>query len=205
MRKRRKRKRRRRTRKKRSRQHDQRLPASCFARMPPGVAGLPPLIVVAQCRLKADIVQGQIRPPLTRAPFTGCARERKVRAPQSGTPGNARDSHAEPSPACEDRECHRKQTPSSSPSGRVRADLRREDREGRVKRRGKSPPPFRQREGHGKPRSEQSQAAGGCSPAGSSCSGALRVGCTRARETAAPREMVVLDRTRLIDLPLFLK
>jgi len=164
---------------------------------------LPPLIVVAQCRISSDIVQGQIRPPLTRVSFTGCARERKVRAPQSGTPGNARDSHAEPSSACEDRECHRKQTPSSGPSGRVRADLRREGREGRVKRRGKSPPPSRQREGHGKPRSEQSQAAGGCSPAGSFCFGALRVGCTRARETAAPREMVVLDRTRLIDLPFF--
>jgi len=30
----------------------------------------------------------------------GCAYGRKVRAPQSGTPGNARDSHAEPSSAC---------------------------------------------------------------------------------------------------------
>ena len=34
--------------------------------------------------------------------------------------------------------------------------------------------------------------------------GVLRVGCRRARVTAAPREMVVHDRTRLIDLPLFL-
>ena len=171
--------------------------------MPPGVAGLPLLVVVAHCWISSDNVQGQIRPPLLCMSFTGRVRERKARAPKSGTPGNARDSYAEPSPACEDRECHRKQTSSSGPSGRVRADLGNEDREGRVKRRGKSPPPSRRREGHGKPRSEQSQAAGGCSPAGSQRSGALRVGCTRARETAAPREMVVLDRTRLIDLPFF--
>jgi len=178
--------------------------------MPPGVAGLPLLVVVAHCRISSDNVQGQIRPPLAHVSLTGCARERKVRAPQSGTPGNARDSHASPGSAREDRECHRKQTPSSSPSGPVRAGLRnatrsgREAREGRVKRRGKSPPPSRQREGHGKPRSEQSQAAGGCSPVGCASAGTLRVGCTRARETAAPREMVVLDRTRLIDLPFFL-
>jgi len=162
----------------------------------------------------ADHVEGQVRPPLVRAPAgpraggkSGLQRAERRATPGTRTPGPAR--------ARGDRECHRKQTSSADLQrhhgwlGSVRAGLPlplrvARAREGRVKRRGKSPPLCRQRERHGKPRSEQSQAAGGGSPAGRLWVGTLRVGCTRARETAAPREMVVLDRTRLIDLPFFL-
>jgi len=92
-------------------------------------------------------------------------------------------------------------------------------RQHRVKRRGKSPPLPRQRRRHGKPRSEQSQAAGGLL-ARRTFRAALvhgtravswmrtpRQPAGRLHESAgdrAPREMVTLDRTRLIDLPFFM-
>ena len=104
------------------------------------------------------------------------------RAGRRGNPGLSATAHARV-PA--DRECHRKQTPSARLRGARGPRRPWHGGEGRVKRRGKSPPPGRQRAGHGKPRSEQSQAAGGCSPADRLSIGTLRVGCRSARETAA--------------------
>jgi hypothetical protein len=111
-------------------------------------------------------------------------------------PGRAR-RRKPPGP---DRKCHRKETSPALLEG-ARPAAPRRGGGGRVKRRGKSPPPDRRRSGHGKPRPEQSQAAGGCSPAGRPSTGTLRVGCRSARETVSPREMMTLDRTRLIDPP----
>ena len=116
---------------------------------------------------------GRLRPPPSPSAF-GRAAGRKVRAPQSMTPGNPR------APArAESGEARTESATENIPPAPVKARGPRRPRGARVrvKRRGKSPPPARQRAGHGKPRQEQSQAAGGCSPPGRNRH--LRVGCTK--------------------------